>query len=75
MNKDECQRLILLRMSVEAIRRQINERLDALEMEITRLLPEEEGRGRRKPTLEEMRKIVDKACQGNSFKGNKGKRR
>ena len=62
MNGDEAQKLILLKLSIAAIRRQVNERLDALDMEITRLIPEEEGRGRRKPTLQEMRDEIDKAC-------------
>jgi len=49
-------------MSIDAIRREVNQHLDGLEMEINRLIPEEEGRGRHKPTLEEMNKRIDKAC-------------
>ena len=62
MNGDEYQKLSLVLMSVDAIRKQVNEQLDALYMEIASLLPEEEGRGRHKYTLEEMNQMISDAC-------------
>jgi chaperonin cofactor prefoldin len=66
MRNNIYQHLILFRMSINALRQQFNQQLDGLEMEITRLIPEEESRGRHKPSLEEMKKIVDKACPSHN---------
>jgi len=60
--KDNIQRLILIRMAIQAVRRQFNQQLDGLEIEINSLIPEEEDRGRHKPTLDEMMQRIDKAC-------------
>jgi len=62
MNSNEYQKLLLALMSVEAIQSQVKEQLDALYMEIAALIPEEEGRGRHIPSLDEALKKLKDAC-------------
>ena len=56
--KEIYQRLDLLRMSLATFRQRINADIDTFEMEITQLIPEEEGRRRRKYTPEESRQRI-----------------
>jgi len=55
MDDDIYQRLNLLRMRLQEIRRQMNEQLDAMDAEIAAIIPEDKIKYRRKHTVAEMR--------------------
>jgi len=51
------QRLSLMRMSIAAIRRQMNEQLDAMDAELAAMIPEDQFR-KRSYTIDEMRSQI-----------------
>lgn len=72
------QGLNLIRMSIINTRQQINDQLDAIDMKIARLIPEEEGRGRQSYTLEEARAMLKDACtrqHGKPISSGSGRKR
>jgi len=55
MNSDTYQRLSLMRMSLVAFRRQVNEQLDAMDSEIAAMIPEDKVKHGTKHTAAQMR--------------------